>query len=554
MRKPLNLTSVRGRLTLWSVSVLALTLIGCALAVHFTVNTFLMTSIDQDLAHEAQAAFFMAPFEMNKTMAFYNSAAAQRPPGSTPPTTSSHLYLQQFRSGRAKSGDGPANLPMSPIDAPKLGQLPGDSGTDVNFRNLFYLKDSPPRFTERHRFMIVLRRDPQGKMLPSVTSGGVPDRSAWDRQFALAGDRERYATLVADRQEWRVLTMPHRVDGRIEGVVQVSYPLQELRSLLRGLDRTLLILIPLALLAAGIGGAGLTDRALRPVREITRAAMEVEANDLSRRLPITGGDEFAELAITFNGMFERLQTAFAQLEDSVRQQRRFTADASHELRTPLTTVRANADWALRKGRSVGEYEEALRSIVQAADRTDQLIESLLCLARSDSERLALEQRQLSLQELLRKVIAATPHDVAAASISLDLSDPMLGVFGSAEQLERVFMNLLQNALRHTPADGAIRLSAHEQGEHVVVVVEDTGEGIPPEHLPHVCERFYRVDEARSRPEGGAGLGLAICQSIVQAHGGTMQIESAVGVGTRVSVILPVRSGPDFGRSYCGILT
>ncbi|MCW3098744.1 MAG: integral rane sensor signal transduction histidine kinase [Chthonomonadaceae bacterium] len=529
MRKPLQITSVRGRLTLWSIGVLALTLIGCALTVHFTVRASLLTSIDQDLAHEAQGAFLMEPPEMM----VYKSASAQgHPNGVQRPAPSP---LPPSHSDRPAGDQERIDREMPPLIRLKRDLPPKDIRPDVGFQNAFFAKNL---FSERHRFVLVRLRDPQGKILSPPSGEGGLDRSAWDRQFELAGDRERYATLVSDNQEWRVLTMPHKAGGQIVGIVQVSYPLQELNSLLRGLDRTLFILIPLALLVAGIGGAGLTDRALRPVRQISRAAMEVEASDLSRRLSVTGGDEFAELATTFNGMFERLQAAFARMEDSVRQQQRFTADASHELRTPLTTVKANADWALRKRRRVAEYQEALSSIVRAVDRTDQIIESLLCLARSDSESLALEQRPLSLLELLQKVVATAPRDVAP--ICLDLSDPTLGVVGSAEQLERVFLNLLQNALRHTPADGVIRLSAHaEQGERVVVTVEDTGEGIPPEHLPYVCERFYRVDAARSRPEGGAGLGLAICQSIVQAHGGTMQIESAMYAGTRVSVGLPL---------------
>src|SRR5262249_41267326 len=150
-----------------------------------------------------------------------------------------------------------------------------------------------------------------------------------------ATGKEAYATITAEGAEWRVFTKPWKPEGRAAMVVQVAYPLGELNSLLRGLDQTLCGLIPLALLVTGIGGAFLTRRALRPVRQIAQAAAEVEARDLSRRLPVTNGDEFGELAATFNGMFGRLQAAFARLQESVERQRRFVADASHELRTPL---------------------------------------------------------------------------------------------------------------------------------------------------------------------------------------------------------------------------
>jgi heavy metal sensor kinase len=482
MRRLFATTSIRSRLTLWSVGVLALALAGCALAVHFTVRNHLLGSIDSDLASEARVAFVRE----TQTQVVYRHLS-----GATV------TDIQKL----------PAPLPL-------------------------------PVYSERHRFMMVRLQEGQGSALPPLPGIDLPHRSTWEQQFRLAQNRACYATLDMDGQPWRVYTMPQRVDGKTVGMAQVAYPLLELNALLRGLDGALLALIPPALLLAGWGSAFLTGRALRPVGRMTRAAMEVEAHDLSRRLPVTGGDELGELATTFNGMFGRLEAAFAQLEDSVERQRRFTADASHELRTPLTTMRANADWALRRPRTQAEYQEALLAVVQAADRTDQLIERLLFLARSDSGRLPTAADPQSLHAILQRVMGCTPSTADAASIEVELPASLPDVAGDAEQLERLFANLLQNALRHTPPDGRIRFSACATERDVTVRVEDTGEGIPAEHLPHVCERFYRADAARSRPGGGAGLGLAICRSIVEAHGGALWIESAVGQGTTVSVRLP----------------
>jgi two-component system, OmpR family, sensor kinase len=522
MRRPFKATSIRGRLTLWSVGVLALALLGCALTVHLTVQTFLLTSIDHDLVYEAKAAFVTVS---------QDKPDDQQVPGQQLSGALQLTVLSRWRDERgSEMNDKAKSGKQSKQD---LSALRSPVKTDITFPPA-----ALPSFSQRHRFMVVRVHDEQGKALPPLSGVDLPDKSTWERQFTLARDHERVATLILDGQPWRVFTMPRQADGKTVGMVQVAYPLQELNSLLRGLDRALLALIPLALLLAGAGSAWLTGHALHPVSRMTRAAMEMEAHDLSRRLPVVGGDELAELATTFNSMFDRLEAAFTQLEAVVERQQRFTADASHELRTPLTTVRANADWALRRPRLVAEYQESLRSILQAADRTDQLIESLLFLARSDSGNLSSTREPQSLAAILQRALATTPRDASSAPITLDLSASPPALVGDAEQLECVFTNLFQNALRHTPADGSIRVSAWENDGNITVMVEDTGEGILAEHLPHICERFYRVDAARSRPGGGAGLGLAICQSIVQAHGGTLRIESLIGEGTRVYISLP----------------
>jgi two-component system OmpR family sensor kinase len=294
---------------------------------------------------------------------------------------------------------------------------------------------------------------------------------------------------------------------------------------------------PLALLAAALGGALLTDRALRPVRQITQAAAQIGASDLSDRLPVKGQDEFSELAATFNGMLSRLEQAFTQLAQALEQQQRFTADASHELRTPLTIIKANTSLALEEERSNVEYRRALEAADRAADTTNRIVQDLLLLARGDVGQLGVDRRPTRIGELLQR--AAEPFRGShIPPISVELSDPSLAVAADPHHLVRLFGNLLENAVRHTPPTGRITVSAHDEEDSVVVRVEDTGEGIAPEHLPHVCERFYRVDAARTRRHGGTGLGLAICQSIVEAHHGSLTLESVVGEGTTVTVRLP----------------
>jgi signal transduction histidine kinase len=245
-------------------------------------------------------------------------------------------------------------------------------------------------------------------------------------------------------------------------------------------------------------------------------------------------------------MIARLEGAFQNIEEAYEQQRRFVADASHELRTPLTTIKANTSLALAGRHSEADYREALQAADTAADTMNRIVQDLLLLARSDGGQLTLERLPIPLEEpLCRAVDLVSGPD--AAPVFLDLPAARLGVLGESHYLTRLFVNLLENAVRHTPPDGQIVVSARAAGGTVTVRVRDDGEGIPPEHLPHVCERFYRVDDARTRARGGTGLGLAICRSIVDALDGDLAVASEVGRGTTVTVTLPAAPVPEEAR-------
>jgi signal transduction histidine kinase len=253
---------------------------------------------------------------------------------------------------------------------------------------------------------------------------------------------------------------------------------------------------------------------------------------------VSGNDEFAELADTFNGLLGRLDASFQEQKRALELQRRFTADASHELKTPLTIVKGNTSLALSRASIDDNSRHTLTEIDRAADTMSQLVQDLLLLARSDSGQLGGHRIEMLLREILETAASqATPNGGPPVRLKVEPED--LCVMGNEAELVRVFRNLLDNALCHTPSDGCISVSAHSSDGAVLVTVEDTGTGIAPEHLSHLGERFYRVDAARSRPTGGTGLGLSICKSILKAHAGGMEIESAVGKGTRVCVSLPI---------------
>ncbi len=346
-----------------------------------------------------------------------------------------------------------------------------------------------------------------------------------------------YTTVTVDGDPVRTLSAPGFDHQGRRGAVQTAYPLKDVYRAASGVNGALLLLLPIALLCAGWVGVVLTNRVLRRVHRMTLAAGGIGAEDFSRRLPVIGEDEFSELAETFNGLLGRLEKAFQGQKRLLQQQQRFTADASHELKTPLTIIKGRAGLARSRATTDEKSQHTFREIEQAADTMTQLVQDLLLLARSDEGQLGRDPIDLSARELLEQARAQALQE-GGARIALDIVPEDLIVKGNEEELTRLFRNLLDNAVRYTPAEGQITVTARASQEKVVVTVEDTGVGIAPEHLLHLGERFYRVDTSRTRPTGGTGLGLSICRSIVEAHGGTLAFESVPDVGTKVRVTLP----------------
>jgi len=238
-----------------------------------------------------------------------------------------------------------------------------------------------------------------------------------------------------------------------------------------------------------------------------------------------------------NSMLSRLESAYREQERSVELQRRFVADASHELKTPLTTIKANAQLALSKPEGGGD-RQSLEEIARAAKDMDRLVQDLLLLSRSDSGKLGGNRIELLLAEVIEGAVART-KGAGLAPVEVAFDDPALTVTGNENELLRLFTNLLENARRFSPSDRPVRVSAVLKDGWVETCVSDQGPGITPDHLPHLGERFYRMDDSRARAEGGSGLGLSICRSIADAHGGNIFFESQVGRGTTVKVRLPV---------------
>jgi heavy metal sensor kinase len=303
----------------------------------------------------------------------------------------------------------------------------------------------------------------------------------------------------------------------------------------RELGQLLLVLLtagPVALALSGGLAYLLARKALAPVEQLHRMTATITADRLDRRLPVAGEDELGRLARTINAMIARLERSFAEV-------RRFTADASHELRTPLAAIRAEAELALNRAAPAADPQALLGSILEECERLTRLTDQLLALAREDSNAGPPPRRPVDLARLLDGVVETMRPLAEAKELRLSYQGKEAAwVEGDEARLRQVFYNLLDNAIKYTPEGGTVEVRVEGRDRSAVVAVRDTGIGIPAEHLPHVFERFYRVDKARTRAEGGTGLGLSIARSIVAAHGGAIELDSAPGRGTVCTVTLP----------------
>lgn len=336
----------------------------------------------------------------------------------------------------------------------------------------------------------------------------------------------------------RLLTMAMRDSRSNPLLLQVLAPRMALDSEFRSYVWMILTAGPIALCSAVLAGYFLAGRSLAPIEDIAATAERISAKNLSERVLVSDpNDELGRLAILLNEAFDRLQT-------SINDVRQFTADAAHELRSPLAIMRTEAEVALRSARSDEEYRRVIQVTLEEATRLGELSDQLLTLSRHDSGALGPFDDIVAMDALLTDVLEKFHLLAQEKGVTFESSTlPAWYVQGDDIWLSRLFFNLLDNGLKYTEAGGTVRLLASISRETdgrqtATFVVEDTGPGIAAEHLPSLFKRFYRADESRNRRLGGTGLGLAICQSIVNAHKGTIRVESEVGVGSRFIVTLP----------------
>lgn len=287
-------------------------------------------------------------------------------------------------------------------------------------------------------------------------------------------------------------------------------------------------------LAALAGGWWIATRTLRPIETMSKSAEKIRASDLSQRIDQDSVPlELQGLAATLNETFERLELAFER-------QNRFTADVSHELRTPLSVIRSQIEVALRREREPEEYRRALEACMRSAQRMSRIVEQMLAFARADADFAPTHAEEIELETIVQESTEEAGAAARAAGVELSCSALPVRVRGDSTQLAEVFSNLISNAIRYNQSGGHVEVALHQINGSAVLTVTDDGAGIPEQALPFVFDRFFQVDPARSRKSGGAGLGLALAQRIVRAHGGDIAVASRLGAGSTFTVTLPAQ--------------
>jgi heavy metal sensor kinase len=402
-------------------------------------------------------------------------------------------------------------------------------GKEVDVRYAPGLNDRFVRITEQGVVTLYLSPPPASRSFdPAALPPPVwPENLESSRQIPLVGGRKILVTAHA----------LHLADsGSI--LIETGAPMDPVQSDLRKWILFLATMLPLVLLIALGGGFVLIKRALLPVDRIAATAERISSQNLNERLPLTRtGDELERLSLALNRMIERLDSAF-------RYSRRFVADASHELRTPLTVLKGELESLVQQPLFTDEWRDRVGSALEEVNRLTHIVEGLFAISRLDageaaSEWVPFDLAQMAAATVDQMSLLAEDKHIKVAS---EAAQPVW-VKGDRARLKQVVVNLLDNAIKYTPQGGAIVLRVESRNGHASLEVTDSGIGIPPEALPRVFDRFFRVDSARSRDQGGAGLGLSIVKSICAAHHGRVEAASELGRGSRFRIELPLTHPP-----------
>ena len=342
-----------------------------------------------------------------------------------------------------------------------------------------------------------------------------------------------YSTELEEDLHVRIMERPSRI-GQEPVVVRVVRAEAESRRTLAEIATLFLAGVPFVVGLSAVGGYFIARRSLLPIRAMAERAREITADSLGERLPVPNpDDELGELATVFNDTLNRLENSFAELK-------RFTADASHELRTPLTALRTVGEVGLRPGDDSAVLRETIGSMLEEAHRLGDLVDGLLLLARADNRGVKVHRENLAVSDLLGEVRESLQILADEKRQRLEVGgQPGINVYADRLLLRQAIFNLVHNAIRHSPPETAIVLRVQRTSGSVVIECADEGPGIAPEHRAKIFERFYRVDNARSRDEGGAGLGLAIAKWSVEIQGGNISIENSGSAGSVFRITLPV---------------
>ncbi len=354
----------------------------------------------------------------------------------------------------------------------------------------------------------------------------------------------------------RIVTVPVYEDNHVTKIIQVASSLEDVEDALKTLFIILIVTVPSALLVASLGGQFLANKALKPVDQVAQTARLITSKNLNQRIePPKVKDEISRLVETFNEMISRLDKSFSRIKQ-------FSTDVSHELKTPLTILKGEVEVALRKARDSSEYEEILRSNLEEINRMSKIVDDLLLLSKTDIGEMRLLQEKVNLTDILNEVVLNVDILAQSKHLRLETSNHLedIHVYGDPLRIRELLLNLIDNAIKYTEVDGTIRITIERDGNHArsgnepkgsdggdskgfaKIIISDTGIGIAKEDQERIFDRFFRVDKARSREQGGSGLGLSICKWIVDAHQGDISVKSELGKGSTFIVRLPLYDG------------
>jgi signal transduction histidine kinase len=507
-------SSLRARLTLSHLALIVLAMgVSGLLLLSFLERYFLQAMEDSLLAQARITAQALIPGAM------VEGASDEVRPGDVSLAPAYNAVQQQQWSNLALQTQNVA----PPADDASLG------GVDLN-----YLTDASLQLSAQLETRIRIL-DAQGVVLVDSQPDGQDLRA--DPLVAKAlGGQYASSTDEAGGAATMHLALPALVEGRLVGVVYLSQPLRDVTAVLHDLRARWLLSTAIALVLSGAVGLLLAQAVAKPLRRLTVAAGAVARGRFDQRVPVRSRDEVGRLSRAFNDMTARLRAARQMQVD-------FVANVSHELRTPLTAVKGTVE-TLRDG-AVDDpqvRDRFLETIESETDRLIRLVNDLLLLSRADSEALNLRRESVDLAELIGATVDRLVSRAKARGVVLQVqaspSAPL--AWADPDRVEQVLVNLLDNAVKYSRPGGLVTVSVGAgEGGSALVQVRDEGIGIPAGDLSRIGQRFYRADKARSRAEGGSGLGLAIAQALIEAHGGRLWLESREGVGTVVSLTLPL---------------
>jgi len=513
---PMIPKSIKWRLQLWYGLILVLVLAGFGITAYQLERNWQFRRIDDELQRRIgvlKNALHRPPLPRGQN--------AGRPPFDEPP--------------------GGQNLDAPPLDGPLPGEFPDGGPTEGNARRptKFSLSQQDAYFFEAsdpHSFYFIITARDGNELARSTNVPPIPVDVTYTYIHSVNSgppripeypQPPRISKYKSHREIFEILPSGEMIRVGCSFAPELEY--------LRGLALFQTVVGGVILFFGLAGGWWIVSRSLRPVVEISSAAMKISAGDLSQRINVAEAEsELGQLAAVLNSTFARLEAAFAQ-------QQQFAADAAHELRTPVSVILTQTQTALNRERGADDYKQTVEACQRAAQRMRKLIESLLELARIDAGQEVLKRTHFDLSKVVSDCAGLVQPLADEQRMKISIEAEPLQITGDSERLAQVVMNLLTNAIQYNQPGGEVSMTLKSQGGLAVLTVTDTGQGIAAGDLPRVFGRFFRADQSRTGT-GNSGLGLAICKAIVEAHGGTIEVASAANAGATFTVRLPVQSG------------